>query len=61
MNQYTPLAGVSEIPELNRKVTPEEYRRVLDFADRIGIENGFMQEDGTAAESFIPPFDYEGI
>ena len=61
MNQYTPLAGVSEIPELNRRVTPEEYRRVLDFADRIGIENGFMQEDGTAAESFIPPFDYEGI
>lgn len=61
MNQYTPLAGVSQIPGLNRKVTPEEYRRVLDFADRIGIENGFMQEDGTAAESFIPPFDYEGI
>ena len=61
MNQYTPLAGVSEIPELNHKVKPEEYRRVLDFADRIGIENGFMQEDGTAAESFIPPFDYEGI
>ena len=61
MNQYTPLAGVSEIPELNRNVTPEEYRRVLDFADRIGIENGFMQEEGTAAESFIPPFDYEGI
>lgn len=61
MNQYTPLAGVGEIPELNRKVAPEEYRRVLDFADRIGIENGFMQEDGTAAESFIPPFDYEGV
>lgn len=61
MNQYTPLAGVSGLPELNRRVTPEEYRRVLDFADRIGVENGFMQEDGTAAESFIPPFDYEGI
>lgn len=61
MNQYTPLAGVSGLPELNRRVTPEEYRRVLDFADRIGIENGFMQEDGTAAASFIPPFDYEGI
>lgn len=61
MNQYTPLAGVSGLPELNRRVTPEEYRRVLDFADRIGIENGFMQEDDTAAESFIPPFDYEGI
>lgn len=61
MNQYTPLADVSGLPELNRRVTPEEYRRVLDFADRIGIKNGFMQEDGTAVESFIPPFDYEGI
>ena len=29
MNQYTPLAGVSGLPELNRRVTPEEYRRVL--------------------------------
>lgn len=61
MNQYTPLPHVAHIPELNRKVTKEEYRRVLLFAERIGIRNGFEQE-GTAAEaSFIPEFDGEGL
>lgn len=66
MNQYTPLEHVSALPEpartsLLRTVTPQEYRRVLDFADRIGIEQGYMQEGGTASESFIPPFDGEGL
>lgn len=56
MNQYTPLEHTAQIPGLNRRVTEEEYRRVLDFAEKIGIENGFLQEGGTAEESFIPPF-----
>ena len=61
MNQYTPLPHVADIPELNRKVTSEEYNRVLDFALRIGIENGFLQEGEAASESFIPEFDGEGL
>lgn len=66
MNQYTPLEHVSTLPEPTRAallqtVTPQEYRRVLDFAERIGIEQGYMQEGGTASESFIPPFDGEGL
>lgn len=66
MNQYTPLAHLAQLPESERSilehtVTAEEYRRVLDFADRIGIENGFFQEGGTAEESFIPEFDGEGL
>lgn len=61
MNQYTPLAHIEAYPELNRKVTEQEYQRVLDFALRIGIEQGFMQEGDTAAESFIPPFNEEGL
>jgi putative pyruvate formate lyase activating enzyme len=61
MNQYTPLPHASHIPELARRVSDEEYRRVLDFAERLGIENGFCQEGGTAEESFIPSFDYEGL
>ncbi len=61
MNQYTPLQQVKEIPELNRKVTDDEYARVLDFADKIGIEQGFFQEGETATESFIPEFNQEGI
>lgn len=61
MNQYTPLPYVEEIKPLNRKVTKREYERVLDFAVELGIENGYFQEGGTAKESFIPAFDYEGI
>lgn len=61
MNQFTPLVQVAEIPELNRCVTVEEYERILDFVDKIGIEQGFQQEGGTASESFIPEFDNEGI
>ena len=38
MNQYTPLPQVADIEVLNRTVTPEEYDRVLRFAERIGIE-----------------------
>jgi len=61
MNQYTPLAHVASIPELNRKVTDEEYDRVINFAISIGIENAFIQEGETAEDSFIPPFNLEGI
>ena len=61
LNQYTPLPHVAHIPALSRPVTVEEYERVLRFAEAIGIEQGFQQEFGTAAESFIPPFDHEGV
>ncbi len=61
MNQYTPISQVAHIPTLNRKVTHEEYQRVLKFAQTIGIENGFYQEGDTAKESFIPEFDGEGL
>lgn len=61
MNQYTPLEHVAQLPALNRTVTEDEYERVLTFADRIGIEQGFMQTGDTASESFIPEFDGEGL
>ena len=61
MNQYTPLPQVENYPEINRKVTEEEYEEVVDYAIEIGVENGFIQEGETAAESFIPVFDCEGV
>lgn len=61
MNQYTPLKHVEQIPALNRKVTEAEYSRVLVFAERLGIEQGFYQEGEAASESFIPAFDGEGL
>lgn len=61
MNQYTPLKQVETIPELNCKLTEEEYDEVVDFAIDIGVENGFIQEGETQSESFIPTFDFEGV
>lgn len=61
MNQYTPVSGNDAYPELRRRVTDEEYEALIDFAVDLGVENGFMQQGGTAEESFIPPFDNEGI
>ena len=61
MNQYTPIDGSDSYPELRRRVMDEEYEALIDFAVDLGVENGFMQQGGTAEESFIPPFDNEGI
>ena len=62
MNQYTVLhEQVSAFPELCRTITSEEYEEAVSFAQWIGIRNGFLQEGGTAKESFIPAFDGEGV
>ncbi len=61
MNQYTPITGAPLPPELSSPVTDEEYDRVIDFAVELGIENGFVQEGGTVAESFVPLWNGEGI
>ncbi len=61
MNQYTPMASVKDHPLLSRKVSDKEYSRVIDFADKIGIEKGFVQEGEAVSESFIPDWDLEGI
>ena len=62
MNQYTPLLRNPALPEvLRRRVTADEYEKVLTFADQIGIEQGYIQEGETAVEGFIPVFDGEGL
>lgn len=61
MNQYTPLEQVKMIPDLNRKITEEEYDEVVDFAISLNVENGFIQEGETQSDSFIPSFDFEGV
>lgn len=61
MNQYTPVIKNMIFPELNRKITEEEYDELVDYAIEIGVENGFIQEGETAFESFIPEFNGEGV
>lgn len=63
MNQYTPLDTLDKqkFPELARRVTKREYEKLIDYAIELGIEHAFIQEDGTAEESFIPDFTLEGV
>ena len=61
MSQYTPCRKFTEYLELSRKLTTYEYRKVVKFAEEIGIRNGFLQSGAAAMESFIPDFDGSGI
>jgi len=61
MSQYTPLPHVEKYPELNQKVGRREYDAYVDYAIEIGVENGFVQEEDVAEESFIPDFNCEGV
>ncbi len=61
MNQYTPINKILEYENLNRKVTSEEYDRVINFASELGVRNAFIQEGDAASESFIPDFDMNVI
>ena len=57
MNQYTPMEGMIDFPELQRRITKREYSKVVDYAIELGLEQGFIQEGETAMESFIPDFE----
>ena len=59
MNQYTPMGDMPS--PLDRRVTHSEYEELVDYADRLGVKHAFIQEYGTAEESFIPDFDNSGV
>lgn len=61
MSQFTPLPHVENYPELNRKVRKTTYEKYVNYAIEIGVENGYIQEEDVAEESFIPLFDNEGV
>ena len=61
MSQFTPLSHVAKYPELNQKVSRDDYDSYVDYAIELGVENGFIQEEDVAEESFIPDFNCEGV
>ncbi len=61
MSQYTPYGRVENFPELQRKITEREYRKVTDYALSLGFESIFTQSPLSADEEFIPDFDFTGI
>ncbi len=45
MSQYFPFYKAKSIPEVNRRITPREYRTVQDWLIARGLDKGWWQED----------------
>jgi len=59
MAQYYPCHLARNEPLLSRKITPDEYREVVDVVERLGMGNGWLQQlDST--EHYLPDFHREG-
>ena len=56
MNQYVPCGNVGLFRELNRKVTNIEYSRVVKKAQRLGLNNAFIQDGDSSSTEYIPVF-----
>lgn len=59
MGQYTPCGEIEDYPELSRKITAREYRKVTGYLMEKGLENVFIQSRTAADSAFIPDFSEE--
>ena len=59
MTQYFPTYKASEYPEINRKITKEEYEEVEEYISELDIQNGYMQDFTKEDETqYVPKWEY---
>lgn len=59
MTQYFPTYNATEYPEINRKLTKEEYKEIEDYIYELNIENGYMQDYSEEdEEEYVPKWNY---
>ncbi len=56
MSQYYPTADAHRYPELSRPITKKEYIEVVEFARKLNLTNGWVQ-DLSSNEYYLPDFD----
>ena len=56
MSQYVPVAKALDIPDLNRKVNPLEYKILVKKLEKLGFKNVFLQDFNSASSEFTPNF-----
>lgn len=44
MAQYFPTYKAKEIKKINRKLKKEEWKQIEDYIEKLGMENGYVQE-----------------
>lgn len=60
MSQYTPYFNAEKFPEINRKLTPLEYKSIVRYAIKLKIENCYTQDLTSSGEKCIPIFNLKG-
>lgn len=56
MSQYEPRFRANEYQEINRKITPLEYKRVVNHALKLGLMNCYTQDLSSADSKYTPKF-----
>ncbi len=56
MSQYEPRYDAIKHPEINRKITPLEYKRVVNHALKLNMTNCFTQDLTSADSKYTPKF-----
>lgn len=56
MSQFEPRYNAKDYPEINRKITPLEYKRVVNHALKLGLENTLIQDLSSADSKYTPKF-----
>lgn len=56
MNQYVPMYNACKNPLINRKLKPIEYKRVVNYALSLSLENAYIQDSESADTFFTPNF-----
>ena len=56
MSQYEPRYDAYKYSEINRKITPLEYKRVVKHALDLGMMNCFTQDLSSANSKYTPKF-----
>lgn len=59
MNQYFPCYKAKDYPEINRKVRGIEYSRVVRYAEKLGFNNAYTQDNSSASQEYVPNFKGE--
>ncbi len=60
MSQFTPNESC-EVPQLQKRISEEEYNSAVDYIYLCGMENVYVQDFSSAEKDFTPPFDLTGV
>lgn len=56
MSQYTPVFKATEFAEINRKITPLEYKVLVNKLNSLNFKNVFLQDFESASSIYTPDF-----